>query len=675
MARGQWICKGCGYSHPNNHKECFNCKVDYAVTGRKADAGSKSKTQPNTSSKGKGDASKSNKGPPKLTGVSVPPPKQQLNTVNPKASGTDVDASSESVPADSPEMAAARENLEIVELELQSIKQIQSAVAVKRKEVLQTQIVEWQHRINALKAPKDRVPGLKRAVKAREAALHAAMQQQVDAAVALDAAQKQCIVAQAAVGTARVDLGNLQGKLLDAEKEAALLAGPLPSSQEEPSLACTPAEMMNLSVDVGLTEDERRFFLMFMSKIATSPQKNTSKLRRSGASTNLGGHPVSPSPLSPSSQPSSASMDVDSGSTQQSTKPSPTTTVPVEPMATKVSPPAPTARMSMPPVSVQPPTIPCNPHVPGQFHCHVTTQDVLQQQQQILQQQQAAAAPQAPAAPPPQSRSCFRCMSDGHCATDCPTLAGNGGNVSAWTGQCVSVAADDQTTRVGTTAETAQPINATGVKPEDISQADAAAASAAEARSFAQSLAAAAEADAARIESDSEDELIEATLAHAQSDPYGAEPPAAAAQQGVASTDGLLLRPVHTPWIYHPMPVPDGFTQYTGMVGINATVNAHPLAGVAEAERHAAIQAAKACETGLQAKAAPPTGPAHAVATAPFMSRATVRARTSSPTEGRRRGRSRSRSGGEDDGTVLPGSRKIFVEAVPQVAPNRISPG
>ena len=83
---------------------------------------------------------------------------------------------------------------------------------------------------------------------------------------------------------------------------------------------------------------------------------------------------------------------------------------------------------------------------------------------------------------------------------------------------------------------TAQPIhvNASAVKPA-LSQAEVVAASAAEARDFADKLTEVAEADAAAILTDSEDELIEASQPNAVSDPYGAEPTAAAACQGVTS--------------------------------------------------------------------------------------------------------------------------------------------
>ena len=109
-------------------------------------------------------------------------------------------------------MKATKEQLEMKERYLDSLKTLTSDTAFAERDAVTTQIQELQHRVNALKAPKDRVPGLKRAVKSQEGLLQTALQRQIDAAEKLDLAEKEVIDAQNAAKQVRVSMAELQQK-------------------------------------------------------------------------------------------------------------------------------------------------------------------------------------------------------------------------------------------------------------------------------------------------------------------------------------------------------------------------------------------------------------------------------------------------------------------------------
>ena len=133
-------------------------------------------------------------------------------------------SSTEAVPAivETAEMTAAREQLDIVQAKLTSLKAFTGTAAMADKASLSSQVKDWQNRINALKAPKERAPGLKKAVKGREQELLAARQKFIDTAELVKKSQADLLEAGEAVKTATKELSDVRGKLVAAEKEAAL---------------------------------------------------------------------------------------------------------------------------------------------------------------------------------------------------------------------------------------------------------------------------------------------------------------------------------------------------------------------------------------------------------------------------------------------------------------------
>ena len=278
----EWKCPRCGYHHPNTAKHCSWCTVADQVSKNKGDKKGKNtsanKGQSSSSVKGAGStASAWAAGPPSLTKqakgkaadtvapeVATSPPAD-----SPQASSA---ASSATSPPESADMIAATELLDVKEAMLASLKSSQSTSAVSQRAELSSQIQDLQHRINALKAPKDRVPGLRKAVKAKERLLEKAIQRQLDAGKALDLAQKECIESQKATGEAKMGLVDLKSKLSDAEKEVAILA----MSPQSPSSSYVEQVPMflTMSAQLDLTPQERLIFDSVMLKFHDSPKKS-----------------------------------------------------------------------------------------------------------------------------------------------------------------------------------------------------------------------------------------------------------------------------------------------------------------------------------------------------------------------------------------------------------------
>ena len=125
-------------------------------------------------SKGKGQAGQSawSSGPPKLSSTPPSQPKQDASSLDsaegaksstvsspPGLSGGGPSGAATETHVESAEMKATKEQLEMKEKYLESLKPLTSDSAVAERQIVAGLILDLQHRINALKAPKDRVPG------------------------------------------------------------------------------------------------------------------------------------------------------------------------------------------------------------------------------------------------------------------------------------------------------------------------------------------------------------------------------------------------------------------------------------------------------------------------------------------------------------------------------------
>ena len=148
-------------------------------------------------------------------------------------------------------MLAAREQLECVQAKIAGLKGFRSAAAVADVSALREQEKDWQQRINALKAPKDRLPGLKKAVKNRQAALLEAKQKLIDAGAELTKAEKVLLEARVNVKEADTALSEVQAKELEAEREAALVSSTNALANSPASNASQAMWIMNKAEEVA----------------------------------------------------------------------------------------------------------------------------------------------------------------------------------------------------------------------------------------------------------------------------------------------------------------------------------------------------------------------------------------------------------------------------------------
>ena len=105
-------------------------------------------------------------------------------------------------------MLVAREELSLAQAMLASLKGFDSSAAELRRTQLNGHIKNLSHWINALRAPKDRLPGLRKAVKVREAALQQAMDAHCQA-LHVQKAQAKATAAVENVAVARTELPDI----------------------------------------------------------------------------------------------------------------------------------------------------------------------------------------------------------------------------------------------------------------------------------------------------------------------------------------------------------------------------------------------------------------------------------------------------------------------------------
>jgi hypothetical protein len=183
----------------------------------------------------------------------------------------------------SPELCGARDELLMVEAMHASLKGNTSAVASARREMLAVQVRDLQHRVNSFKAPKERLPGLRKAVKAREGALQLAMDRQGQMAERLREAQCAAAASVASVSAARKELDDIRVLLLQAESEAGK-ATPIPVA----SPMSRTAEVSALSSLIQMSATERFVFEDVMSRISAAAAVSTG-----GAVRGMAGSPAS----------------------------------------------------------------------------------------------------------------------------------------------------------------------------------------------------------------------------------------------------------------------------------------------------------------------------------------------------------------------------------------------
>ena len=294
MGRGQtWKCRTCDFEHPWIHKECWNKQC---IAARAKDGDTKAR------SKGKSQGAWS-KGPPSTSKAGNDGPKDGSRQSQGKDQNTPPSSQEASVvqSAESAEMLAAREQLECVQAKIAGLAGFKSAAAVADVSALRELEKDWQHRINALKAPKDRLPGLRKAVKNREAALQEAKQKLVEASAELTKAEKVLLDAQVNVVEADTALSEIKAKALEAEREAELVSSTNALANSPASKASHAMWIMNKVEEVGVSEQERAIFNAIMIKVANSLNTTTEAATAPAAVATAGAQ--KPSPSSAASQP------------------------------------------------------------------------------------------------------------------------------------------------------------------------------------------------------------------------------------------------------------------------------------------------------------------------------------------------------------------------------------
>ena len=237
-----WQCTKCGWEHAKAHSHCAWCKLnDHLVKTAAADAKAMATAAADVKAKAKAKASSASPVQPstsatkerkksrgKKTGASTVTTAASAHAAPaaappPSGSSSTVTQPTTDPPAETEEMILARQQLDTATALLNSLKGLDSPPAVAQKEFLTDQVKQLHHSISSMKAPKDRVPGLKRGVKVRETALQVALDSHAAAVITAQEAQNMVVTAETAVISARANLLDLQGKLAAAESELAAL--------------------------------------------------------------------------------------------------------------------------------------------------------------------------------------------------------------------------------------------------------------------------------------------------------------------------------------------------------------------------------------------------------------------------------------------------------------------